>query len=44
MQHEDEKDGESCDATIESNHDLNLEPNHRRSEQNSRKSAQNLYL
>ena len=44
MQHEDEKDGESRDATIKSIHDLNLEPNHQCDQQNSRKSAQNLDL
>ena len=44
MQHEDEKGGQSCDATIESDHDLNLEPNHQFGQQNSKKSAQNLDL
>ena len=41
MDHEDEKGGESCDATIESGHDMNLEPNHQCHQQTSRKSAQN---
>ena len=44
MQHEDEKGGESYDATIESVHDLNLEPNHQCGQQTSRKSTQNLDL
>ena len=39
--HEDEKGGESCDATIESNHYMNLEPNHQCGQQNIRKFAQN---
>ena len=41
MQHDDENDGESCDATIEFGHDMNLEPNHQCGQQTSRKSAQN---
>ena len=41
MQHEDEKGGESCDATIEFGHDLNLKPNHQYGQQTSRKSTQN---
>ena len=40
-QHEDEKDGESHDATIKSSHDLNLEPNHQCDQQTSRKSVEN---
>ena len=40
-QHEDEKGGESCDATIESGHDLNLEPNHQCGQHTSKKSTQN---
>ena len=44
MQHEDEKDGESCEAIIESSHDLNIEPNHQCGQQTSRKSTQNLDL
>ena len=43
-QHEDEKGGESCDATIHSGHDLNLEPNHQCGQQTSRKYAQNTNL
>ena len=41
MQHEDEKDGELRDATIESGHDMNLEPNHQCGQQTSVKVAQN---
>ena len=41
MQHDDENDGESCDATIEFGHDMNLEPNHQCGQETSRKSAQN---
>ena len=43
-QHEDENGGESCYATIESDHDLNLEPSHQCGQQTSRKSIQNLDL
>ena len=39
-----EKGGESYDATIESGHDLNLEPNHQCGQQTRRKSALNLDL
>ena len=41
MQHEDEKGGQSCDATIESDHDLNLQLNHQCGQQTNRKSTQN---
>ena len=43
-QHEDEKGGELCDATIESNHNVNVELNHQCRQQTSIKSAHNMDL
>ena len=42
--HEDEKDGESHDATIEFGQNLNIEPNHQCGQQTSRKSTYSLDL